>query len=129
MNDAEFYLKFTEGFHDEEPRHCWRIKELGFGVPADGLLVKVEPPCSGRRYGLSDSDIHFLLVSPKYQGDSLFPVSEWPLDVCVFLPMVTDSDTREVLSLHEVKKIALGEIYRDGNLRTKSSRPRLINPW
>ena len=129
MSEPEFYLKFTEGLHDEGPRHCWRIKELPFGVPANGLLVKVEPPCSGRNYGLSDSDIHFLLVSPKYQGDSLFPISEWPLDVYVFLPMISDPDIREVLSLHEVKKIAFGEIYLDGNLRTKPSRPRPTNPW
>ena len=43
--------------------------------------------------------------------------------------MPSDPDIREVLSLHEVKKIAFGEIYLDSNLRTKPSRPRLINPW
>jgi hypothetical protein len=49
--------------------------------------------------------------------------------VYVFLPMITDPDIREVLSLHEIKKIAFGEIYLDGNPRTKPSRPRLTNPW
>ncbi len=129
MNVPEFCLKFIEGFHEEEPRRCWRVKRLSIGVPADGLLVRVEPPCSGRNYGLGDSDIHFLLLSPKYQGDSLFPISEWPLDVYVFLPAITEPQTHEVLALTDVKKIAFGEIYLDSGSPTKRSGPRLTNPW
>ena len=129
MNVPEFCLRFIEGFYEEEPRRCWRVKRLSIGVPADGLLVRVEPPCSGRNYGLDNSGIHFLLVSPKYQGDSLFPINEWPLVVYVFLPVVSEPETREVFSLTEVKKIAFGEIYLDGNTRSKLSAARLTNPW
>jgi hypothetical protein len=86
---------------------------MHFGTFEDGLLVKVDPPFSGGDYGLSQAHIPFLLLSPKYQGDSLFPVSNWPEHVYIFLPLIDGAEIRDRLALNEVRKIAFGIIYLD----------------
>jgi hypothetical protein len=113
MSDPDFNLRFVEGFHEEEPRRCWRVKRMPIGAHNDGLLVSVQPSFSGRLYGLSHVDIPFLLVSPKYQEDSLFPVSQWPEHVYVFLPLIDAPDAQDSLAANEVRKIAFGIIDLD----------------
>jgi hypothetical protein len=113
MSDPDFNLLFVEGFCEEEPRRCWRTKRMAFGTFQDGLLVKVDPPCSGGDYGLSQVHMPFLLLSPKYQGDSLFPVSKWPEHVYILLPVIDGVEIRDCLALNEVRKIAFGTIYLD----------------
>jgi hypothetical protein len=129
MSTPEFYLRFIEGFHDEEPRSCWRVRQIGIGVPTDSLLVRVDPMCSGRNYGLDTAEIPLLILSPKYQGGLLFPINEWPLDVYIYLPMVASPELRVVLEQSEFKKIAFGEIYLKDKHRTQPSGIRKTNPW
>lgn len=114
MNGSGFYLKFVEGLAREEPRFCMPIRRLtlnGYGNVA--LVVKVTPPCSGRRYGPTDADVNYLVLSPMFSHQSLFPVSKWPEDVYVFAPHVENPELRDSLALEEVKKIAFGEIHHD----------------
>jgi hypothetical protein len=62
------------------------------------------------------------LLSPNYQGDSLFPVSEWPEHVYVFLPLIDAPDLQDSLAPNEVRKIAFGIIdLDDGNALSAKS--------
>jgi hypothetical protein len=128
MSDPDFNLRFVEGLREEEPRRCRRVKRMTFGSHDDGLLVRVDPSYSGRYYGLSQVNIHFLLLSPKYQGDSLFPVSEWPEHVSVFLPLIDAPDLQDSLALNEVRKIAFGTIDLDGGDAWPAKDVRLTRP-
>jgi hypothetical protein len=128
MNHPEFHLRFIEGFHDEEPRRCWRVKQVAIGTNTELLLVSVDPPYSCRDYGF-DADARLIIIGPKYKEGSLFPVSEWPLDVYVFLPLISGPEFRDTFQANEVKKIAFGDIYRDGDRRVMPSGPRHTNPW
>jgi hypothetical protein len=127
-SQPDFCLHFVEGFFDEKPRRCWRTKKIAFGVQAGGLVVRIDPPCSGSNYGLVDRDISFLLLSPKYQENSLFPVNEWPQDVYIFLPLIDGPELRDSLAQHEVRKIAFGEISLDNKTKTGMSSFRTTNP-
>lgn len=107
---ADFYLASTEGYGLEQPRACRRIRRLE-GRAADAyLLVEIDPPLIGQRYGLGDRDVDRVILATRHAGQSLFPVSEWPLFVHVALPK---SDLANVTTLDagEAKLIAWGEIY------------------
>ena len=108
---SEFCLHFIEGFAPEEPRHCFPVKPVSVGSYGEvDLLVKVDPPCSGRRYGPTDADVQYLLLCPTLMGHSLMPVSKWPLSVHVFVPQVDKPEQRDSLLPDELRRIALGEI-------------------
>lgn len=111
--DTQFYLYFNEGFHDEEPRCCIRIKEISFGAGGkNGLLVGISPPCSGRLYGPTDGEIHFLLLSALFAGQTFSPVEKWPMHVHIHVPLVESPELRDHIKVAEVNNIALGEILR-----------------
>jgi hypothetical protein len=128
MHESEFFLRFIEGFHEEEPRRCWSVKQVDTGAYTDCLLIRVAPPLSGGRYGMGALDVQFLILSPKYRGSSLFPIEDRPTDVYVFLPTIPDPQAHDTFEPHQAKKIAFGETYRDDNQRNQPSGPRETNP-
>lgn len=76
---ADFYLRLNEG--EGEPRACWFKRRLRDTGRDDWMLVAIEPPVIGQPYGLGGEDIYHLLLATRHQGQSLFPVSEWPAHV------------------------------------------------
>ncbi len=78
---ADFYLRLDEG--EGAPRACWFKKRLRDAVRDDWMLVSIEPPVIGQPYGLGSEDIYHLLLSTRFKGQTLFPVSEWPSHVYV----------------------------------------------
>jgi hypothetical protein len=125
--DSQFYLYFNEGFHDEEPRCCTRIKEISFATGSKiGLLVGIYPPCSGRLYGPTDGEIHFLLLSALFAGQTFSPVEKWPMQVHIYVPLVESPELRDHLKVAEVNNIALGEILR--NQKTEPSSTSMTYP-
>ena len=75
------------------------------------LWVKIDPPVSGQSYGLGEKDLTDILLLPHFQGDSLFPVNQFPLPVYVY----TASDENVFKDLRApastLKMAAWGEIY------------------
>jgi hypothetical protein len=113
MDDAEFYLTCIEGFCPEEPRRCTWTKQIAFGAFGEtALLVSVDPPYSGTRYRRPGVDVHFVLLSVMFRGDSLDPVSKWPLNVSIFVPMFDGPELRDSITTNEVNKIAFGQIHQ-----------------
>jgi hypothetical protein len=114
QTDSEFYLYFNEGFHEEQPRHCTRIKRVSFGSSSEitGLLVRVTPPCAGKQYGVEHEQVDSLLISPLFAGQSLFPVEKWPMHVHIYLPLLESPELRDRIDVAETKNIAIGEIRK-----------------
>lgn len=96
----------------EKPRCCWRIKRLASGQRDDLLLVRIEPPLLGQKYGLGGRDIELVLLAPRHKGDSLFPISQWPVDVHVARSLVEDPEALENIDPKDMKVIAWAELYR-----------------
>jgi hypothetical protein len=112
MSEPDFYLASTEGYELEEPRRCWQIKRLTTDGRSDLMLVKIEPPLIGQKYGLGARDIDIVLVATRHQGASLFPINEWPLYVHVARPLVENPELRDDLRPNEFESIAWAELYR-----------------
>ena len=110
--DPEFHLYFIEGFHQEEPRRCTTLKRVSFGAASkmDSLLVRIHPPCSGELYGVEEREIHSLLLSAFFAGQSFFPVERWPMQVRIYLPLIADPELRDHIDVAETRNMALGEI-------------------
>ena len=112
MTEPDFYLASTEGYGMEAPRRCWRVKRLANDSRDDLLLIRIEPPLLGQKYGLGGRDIDLVLVATRHQGASRFPISEWPVYVHVARPLINAPEARETIHPNEYQSIAWGELYR-----------------
>ena len=113
MGDKEpdFYLASSEGYDLEEPRRCWRIKRMTTETRKDLLLIRIDPPLIGQKYGLGDRDIDVVLVAGRYKGESLFPIKKWPVFIHVARLLIDNSQERSSLRDDEFESIALAELY------------------
>jgi hypothetical protein len=82
---ADFYMCLNEG--TGEPRACWFKSRLRDPERDDCMLVAIEPPVIGQPYGLGCEDIYFLLLATRWQGQTLWPIAEWPVNVYVMRPL------------------------------------------
>lgn len=107
-----FYLASSEGYDMAEPRRCWIVKRLETPKRNDLLLVKIDPPLIGQKYGIGGRDIDEVIVATRHQGDSLFPVKQWPVFVHVARSLVENPQDRDRLNEDEFESIAWAELYR-----------------
>ena len=112
MSEPDFYLASTDSYELGAPRRCWRVKRLATDNRNDLLLIRIEPPLIGQKYGLGPRDIDLVLVAPRHQGGSLFPINEWPLYVHVARPLIENPEDRDALLSNEFESIAWAELYR-----------------
>jgi hypothetical protein len=110
-SEPDFYLTSSEGYEMESPRRCWRVKRLATDNRDDLLLIKIEPPLIGQKYGLGSREIDLVLIAPRHQGASLFPISEWPLYVHVARLLIENPEGRDVVRADEFESIAWAELY------------------
>jgi hypothetical protein len=94
------------------PRACWAKGRLRDNLRDDYMLVEVEPPVIGQEYGLGSNDIATVMISSRYQGSSLFPVSEWPCDVYVARILDDAIVKTSVFTKGQVELLVWGRIYR-----------------
>ena len=113
-SEVDFFLTSSEGYDLEQPRSCIRVKRLGGRVVDDYLLVRIDPPVIEQKYGLGGDDVHELVLATRHEGQSLFPVSEWPLYVHVARPLRDLSrDDIQSIGNQDIEIIGWGEIYED----------------
>jgi hypothetical protein len=77
----------------------------------DYMLVDIDPPLPGQRFGLGGSDVTSLVISSRHRGQTLYPVSEWPSHVYV-ARIVDNKIPASALSKGQVELIAWGAIFR-----------------
>src|SRR5262249_59946606 len=83
---ADFFLVSSEGYRWGEPRRCSLIRRLRDERRSDLMLVRIDPPIFGQEFGLGAQDVNVLILAPRLEGYSLFPISNWPCPVhCVRL--------------------------------------------
>ncbi|HYM16563.1 MAG TPA: hypothetical protein VEZ14_13485 [Dehalococcoidia bacterium] len=85
---ADFYM--GSGDIDDlnkNPRACTVVREVVNPRGDVGLLVVVEPPLlGGKRYGADEDEVRYAVLATRHAGDTLVPISGWPLDVYVIRP-------------------------------------------
>src|SRR5690606_8564527 len=104
----ELYL-VTEGEDAGEPRRCKVLRRCRSRHRDDLMLINIEPPIIGQQYGLGDQDVHRLLIAPRFEGVSLFPVTEWPVHVYVCRLLV--SGEPELVKDSEMELIRWGILH------------------
>lgn len=112
MTKPDFYLASTEGYDLEEPRKCWKIRRLSSPDRDDLLLIRIDPPLIGQKYGLGGRDIDNVIVATRHKGYTLFPVAEWPVYVHVARLLVDLPESRSELQATEFESIAWAELYK-----------------
>ena len=76
------------------------------------MLVDIEPPMLGQRFGLGASDITSLILSSRHRGQTLYPISEWPSYVYVARILNNQVPSSSVLSQEQVELVAWGAIFK-----------------
>ncbi len=106
---TDFYLRLREG--TDEPRACWRKRRLRGESRTDWMLVAIEPPIIGQRFGLGSQDVYLLLLATRFREETLFPVSVWPVHVYVLRPLITSILDREEFNSEQVELIDWGVLF------------------
>ncbi|HVU48332.1 MAG TPA: hypothetical protein VHD85_19540, partial [Terracidiphilus sp.] len=88
LAQPDFFLASTEDTRLTEPHRCWRMQRVANPTRDDLLLVKIDPPLSGETFGKGGRDLGFVWLATRHKGDSLFPISRWPVYVHVACPLI-----------------------------------------
>jgi hypothetical protein len=90
------------------------------------MVIRVDPPVIGQKYGLGAEDITELLIAPRLEGYTLYPVSPWPCYVYVFRILDEAIITSRVITRPDQgEMIAWAELYRS----RKEADAQLENAW
>jgi hypothetical protein len=113
MTKPDFFLTSAGEFGPlSQPRACWKKARLHDRARDDYLLVEIKPVLVGQSFGLKEQDISSLILSTRYQGSTLFPITEWPSHV--YVTRVLDETVLQTLSFTEdqIELIAWAMIFR-----------------
>jgi hypothetical protein len=109
----DFYLS-TAGEYGPlaDPRACWAGIRLRDNVRDDYMEIEIYPPLIGQGFGLGANDIKSLLITPRLSGPTLYPITQWPVQV--YVSRFLDDRIRESGSFDkgQVELIAWGTIHR-----------------
>jgi hypothetical protein len=76
------------------------------------MLVRIDPPILGQKYGLGALNIDHLILSARLAGRSLYPIKEWPCHVYV-MRIVNDQILKTLfLGKADVQMISWGTLHR-----------------
>ena len=103
---------------DDNPRShvvksCWVTGRLASESRDDWVLVTVDPPITRAESGIDGPDKAEILLAPHFQGDSLFPVSRWPLRVYVVALLNSAAKDKRVLRDSDYACISWGAVFPD----------------
>ena len=108
----DFYLASTESDNLQTVRECWLIKHVKTRYQNEGMLITVNPPITGEPYGLGSQLIDTVMIAPRHQGRTLFPVSQWPLAVYVVRLLVDPLTIEDMVHEGEYELIDWAELYK-----------------
>jgi hypothetical protein len=110
MVDPDFFLASSEGYGLKEPRRSYRLRRIAGRSGDDYLLVRVDPPISGQRYGLGAENIDRVVLATRHEGESLFPISSWPVFVHV-ARLLREPKHGDTLTREDLEEIGWAELY------------------
>ncbi len=109
----EFFLS-TAGEYGPlaAPRACWQRARLRDDVRDDQMLIEIDPALDGQRFGLGGKDVKHLIICSRHDGQTLYPITEWPS--YVYVARVVDDAVCKTLTFkrEQVELIAWGMLFR-----------------
>jgi len=110
--NLDFYLASTESDNLQEVRECRLIKQVKTRYQNEVMLITINPPIAGEPYGLGSKLIDTVMTTPRHQGRTLFPVSQWPLSVYVVRLLVDFQKIDNIVYKGEYELIDWAELYK-----------------
>jgi hypothetical protein len=113
QQSPDFFLSCAGEYKPlSEPRACWAKARLRNAARDDYMLIEIKPPLIGQPFGLAGEDITQLIISTRLQGDTLYPITQWP--VSVYVSRILDGTilTTRSFKSNQVELIAWGMIFR-----------------
>jgi hypothetical protein len=107
----DFFLASTEGYELDVPRRCYRLRRVTGRNVDDYLVVRIDPPLSGQKFGMGRHDLDKVVVATRHQGSTLFPISEWPTYVHV-ARMLGTAEKKDSFTAADLESIGWGELYQ-----------------
>lgn len=94
------------------PRACRVMARLRDELRDDHMLIEIEPPLDGQRFGLGPSDVTHVIISARHVGQTLYPVSEWPS--FVYVARILDNEVFKTpsFSREQIELIAWATLFR-----------------
>jgi hypothetical protein len=109
----EFFLSAAGEYEPlAAPRACWQRARLRDEVRSDHMLIEIDPPLDGQRFGLGGTDVTSLIISSRHQGQTLYPISEWPSFVYVARILDDTAPRSDAFTRDQVELIAWGTLFR-----------------
>jgi hypothetical protein len=109
----DFFLGSTESLGDFARARAATARARVTGPhDAEYLWVRVEPPVAGQEHGLGDTKINDLIITPHYQGSTLFPVNEFPMPVVIYVSLNNQIFESLRFGEKDVLRVAWGELYQ-----------------
>lgn len=120
----DFYLGSTDSYElGRNPRACALLGRIGRRNAGDIMLVRVDPPLVGEKYRLSGLPIDLVILAPHLAGDTLFPISRWPLHVYVVRTHSASPEKLEFLEDAASDILAWGELYPTEEAARQGAEP------
>lgn len=102
VQQADFYLSLDSRVITNSIA-CFKRKKL-VGVNSEGyLLCDIKPEIMGQPYGLGAENIKQLMFACRHKGATLFPVSEWPMNVHVAISLVDSIEQVDYIDEAKIK--------------------------
>lgn len=124
MDRAPDFFMSTAGEYGPlaAPRACWARARLRDTVRDDYMLIDIEPVLEGQSFGLGAADITRLVISSRLRGQTLYPISEWPLSV--YVARVVDDIVLEshAFTREQVELIAWGTLFHTREEASEQAR-------
>ena len=115
-----FYLASGEHAILREPRKCWIVKPIKTQYRDGGMLINVDPPFKGEWVDFNVQDIDTVMILPRHEGRTLFPINEWPLYVYIIRLLVDPSKLNDTLRQGEYTCDFWGELYETKEAATEA---------
>ena len=71
-----------------------------------------EPPVIGQACGLGGEDMYHLLLATRWQGQTLWPISQWPTHTYLLRPLSKSAVDQMEIEENQAKLIDWGELHR-----------------
>lgn len=108
------YLSSLESSRFVPVRECRLIRRMSFDTEKQCALVKIEPPVIGQDFA-QGADIDTVLLTNRHEGETLFPISDFPCFVFICRPLIEGIESREIVTKDDMEIIGWGELYRSQN--------------
>jgi hypothetical protein len=112
MNDGQHFFLSAAGESMElaKPRECWEIESMRGADRRDHMLISIEPPYRDP-HGIGYRDVYKLIIAPRYEGYSLYPISSWPCHVFVFLIADENVNAGSEIRPEQVRNVAWAILF------------------